>query len=135
MTPRSFFDTNLLVYTLSNEVEKAERARALLRGGGHISVQVLNEFAHVALRKLRLRVAEIEMVMKAALSTCELHNLELPDTVAALTLADRHGFSFYDALIAASALRAGCATLWTEDFQHGMKLEGRLTIRNPFIAV
>ncbi len=132
MRPRCFFDTNLLVYTLSADADKAERAHALLRGGGHISAQVLNELVHVGLRKLRLPLAEIEVVMKATLSTCELHDLTLQDTVTAMTLAGRHGLPFYDSVIVASALRAGCTTLWTEDFQHGMKLEGRLTIRNPF---
>lgn len=127
-----FFDTNLLVYTLSAETVKAERALSLLRSGGHISVQVLNEFAHVGLRKLKLTIAEIEAVMKATLLTCDLHDLKLGDTVAALALVERHGFPFYDALIAVSALKAGCSTLWSEDFQDGMKVDGKLTIRNPF---
>ena len=132
MRPPVFFDTNVLIYTLSAGTAKAERAQSLLRGGGHISVQVLNEFAHAGLRKLKLPVAEIETVMKATLLTCDLHDLKLADTVAALALAERHGFPFYDSVIAASAMRAGCTTLWTEDFQHGMKVGGRLTIRNPF---
>jgi predicted nucleic acid-binding protein len=132
MTPRYFFDTNLLVYMFSADVEKAERAQALLRGGGHVSVQVLNEFAHVGLRKLRLPLDGIEAAMKAALSTCKLHDLTLQDTINALSLTGQHGFPFYDAVIVASALRARCTTLWTEDFQHGMKLQGRLTVRNPF---
>lgn len=132
MRPPVFFDTNVLIYTLSADTVKAGRAQSLLRSGGHISVQVLNEFAHAGLRKLKLPLVEIEAVMKATLLTCDLHDLKLGDTVAALTLAGRHGFPFYDSVIAASALRAGCTTLWTEDFQHGMKVEGKLTIRNPF---
>ena len=132
MTQRHFFDTNLLVYMISGDHEKAERAESLVRGGGHVSVQVLNEFAHVGMRKLRLRLDAIEAVMKATVSTCKVHDLTLRDTVNALSLSKRHGFPFYDAVIVASALHAGCTTLWSEDFQHGMKLEGRLTVRNPF---
>jgi len=132
MTPRHFFDTNLLVYMISADQEKAERAETLVRGGGHVSVQVLNEFAHVAIRKLRLPLDAIEAVMKATLGTCSVHDLTLRDTVKALSLCGRHGFPFYDAVIVASALRAGCTTLWSEDFQHGMQLDARLTVRNPF---
>ena len=132
MTPRHFFDTNLLVYMISADREKAERAETLVRGGGHVSVQVLNEFAHVGMRKLRLPLDAIEAVMKATLGTCTVHDLTLRDTVNALSLCGRHGFPFYDAVIVASALRAGCTILWSEDFQHGMKLQERLTVRNPF---
>jgi predicted nucleic acid-binding protein len=132
MTPRHFFDTNLLVYMISADHEKAERAEKLVRGGGHVSVQVLNEFANVGIRKLRLPVEAIEAVMKATLGTCRVHDLTLRDTVNALSLCARHRFSFYDAVIVASALRADCTTLWSEDFQHGVKLQGRLTVRNPF---
>ena len=42
------------------------------------------------------------------------------------------GFQFYDALIAASALEAECTALYSEDFQDGQVIEGRLTVRNPF---
>ena len=95
-------------------------------------MQVLNEFAHIGIRKLRLPLDAVEAVMKATLGTCRVHDLTLRDTVNALSLRGRHGFAFYDAVIVASALRAGCTTLWSEDFQHGMKLQERLTVRNPF---
>ena len=56
--------------------------------------------------------------------------VEIHDT--GLAMAERHGLSIYDAMIVASALHAGCDRLWTEDMQHGMKIEGRLRIANPF---
>jgi predicted nucleic acid-binding protein len=37
-------------------------------------------------------------------------------------------------MIAAAALHAECDTLWSEDMQHGMALDGRLRIVNPFRA-
>ena len=44
------------------------------------------------------------------------------------------GFDLPDArLMIASALGAGCDTLWSEDMQHGMLIEERLRIRNPFV--
>ena len=51
---------------------------------------------------------------------------------AAVAISTKHGFNFYDSLIIASALEAGCTTLMTEDMQHGQVIEGRLTICNPF---
>jgi predicted nucleic acid-binding protein len=51
---------------------------------------------------------------------------------AAIVIAAGTGYAFYDALIIASALEAGCATLFSEDLQDGQVINGRLTIRNPF---
>jgi predicted nucleic acid-binding protein len=50
-------------------------------------------------------------------------------------LAERYGFSTYDAMIVASALHAGCDTLWSEDMQDGMVIEENLRIVNPFLAM
>jgi predicted nucleic acid-binding protein len=52
----------------------------------------------------------------------------------ALQIAEREGFSFYDALIVASAREAGCTSLLSEDMQHGRTIRPSLTIRNPFIG-
>ena len=50
---------------------------------------------------------------------------------AALEFARDHNVAFYDALILAAAIEAGCETLFSEDFQHGRRL-GDCTIVNPF---
>jgi predicted nucleic acid-binding protein len=50
----------------------------------------------------------------------------------ALDIAERYGFSFYDATIVALALDAGCDTLHSEDLQDGQVIEKQLTLRNPF---
>ena len=56
---RPFFDTNVLLYLLSEDIGKADRAEALIGMGGILSVQVLNEFASVASRKLKMSYSEI----------------------------------------------------------------------------
>ena len=61
-----------------------------------------------------------------------VHPLTIEIHETGLALAERYGLSTYDAMIAASALHAGCNKLWSEDMQHGMVLEGRLRIVNPF---
>ena len=42
-------------------------------------------------------------------------------------------FSFYDSVIVASALRAGCEILYTEESQHGQVLEQQLRVVNAFL--
>ena len=134
MSAADFFDTNVLLYLLSADTAKADRAEALLAGGGTVSVQVLNEFAAVASRKLRLPWAEVREVLATLRSVCALVPVTGDTHDGALHLAERHGLSFYDALIVAAALQAGCSTLHSEDMQDGQVFERRLTIRNPFPA-
>jgi predicted nucleic acid-binding protein len=62
----------------------------------------------------------------------KVHPLTMEVHETGLGLARRYGFSTYDAMIAASALHAGCDTLWSEDMQHGMTLDEGLRIVDPF---
>jgi len=129
-----FFDSNVLVYTLTKgDPRQAVAARLLQENAGTVSVQVLNEVASVAHRKLKLSWADVAETLADLRALCqEPRALTLATHQAALALAARHGFSFYDALIVAAALEAGCTTLLTEDMQDGLVVEGRLTLRNPF---
>jgi predicted nucleic acid-binding protein len=61
-----------------------------------------------------------------------MHPITPATILAALTVAERYGFSHYDSLIVATALEAGCSTLYSEDMQHGQLIDNRLTIINPF---
>lgn len=128
----AFFDTNVLLYLLSADAAKANRAEELLGAGGCLSVQVLNEFASVAHRKLRMTWGEIEEALATIRAVCDVVPLTVETHERALALAVRHRIEFYDALIIAAALLAGCETLYTEDLQAGAKIERRLAIRNPF---
>jgi predicted nucleic acid-binding protein len=127
----AFFDTNVLLYLLSEEVAKADRVEELLKAGGIISVQVLNEFAAVAVRKLAMRVAEIKEILAIIRAVCSVHPLDVETHELGLELAERYRYSIYDSMIIASALRAGCLTVFSEDFQHGKKID-RLMIVDPF---
>ena len=129
---RPFLDTNVLVYLLSGDAPKADRAEALLAGRGIVSVQVLNELASVATRKLGLTWHELGELMAAVRMACEVHSLTEEVHDQARELAERYRLSFYDAVIVSSALIAGCRVLYSEDMQHGLKIERSLTIRNPF---
>ena len=127
-----FFDTNVLLYLLSADAAKADRAEELLAIGGTISVQVLNEFAAVASRKLRMSWIEIREVLAQIRAVCAVAPMTVETHDRAVRIAERYGLSIYDALIVSAALLADCRTLHSEDMQDGQVIERRLTIRNPF---
>ena len=133
MSDRAFFDTNVLVYIVGQKDDRTAKAEALVASGGVVSVQVLNELASVSHRKLGMSWKAIGGALAAIRDLCPS---PIPVTVdthdAGLRIAAKYGLPFYDALIAAAALEARCSTLYSEDFQDGQLLEGRLTVRNPF---
>lgn len=136
MSGRVFFDTTILIYAISDISEgdaRAEVAANLLSAGGSLNVQVLNEFAAVAKRKLKMSWPEIVEALDAV---CALCGPAIPLTIetheAALRIAARYGYQIYDSLILAAALEAGCTVLYSEDMQDGQKIDS-LTIRNPFL--
>jgi len=128
----NFLDTNILLYVLSSDLAKAERAAAILREGGTVSVQVLNEFAHVAHRKMEMSWGEVRSALETVRALVAVRPLTPEIHQHGITLAERHGFSLWDAMVVASAIEAGCDRLWSEDFQNGMEIDHRLTIANPF---
>lgn len=128
----AFFDTNVLLYLLSAEATKADRAEELVAQGGTISVQVLNEFASVATRKLHMCHAEVRETLEPVRALCTVTPLTLETHDHALQIAERYGFSIYDALIVGAALEAECDTLYSEGLQEGQIIDGVLTVTNPF---
>lgn len=128
---KPFFDTNIVVYA-QQAGSKAERARALLAAGGLISVQVLNEFANVAVRKQGRNWEDVAEAISDVLAlvappiplTLEMHE-------AARLLAAAHRLPFYDALVVVAARDAGCDVLYSEDLQNGRVFDG-LRVVDPF---
>ena len=132
---KAFFDTNVLLYLLSEDAAMADRAEELIAIGGVISVQVLNEVASVAARKLRMSWSEIRDVLGSIRAVCETEPVTVETHELGLEIAERYRLSFYDATIVASALRAGCETLYSEDLQDGQIINKQVTIRNPFASL
>jgi predicted nucleic acid-binding protein len=131
---RPFFDTTILIYAVSEGDARTAVAEKLLDTGGSLSVQVLNEFAAVAKKKLKMSWAEIADALDAIRTLCEpaaALTIEIHD--AGREIAARYGYHIYDALILAAALTAGCDVVYSEDMQDGQKIGG-VTIRNPFVA-
>lgn len=130
---RQFLDTNVLLYLASQDVAKALRAEQLLQDGGSISVQVLNEVANVARRKMGMSWKETREFLSSIRELLTIVPLTEQVHVTGMRLAERYQFSIYDAMIVAAALDAGCAVLWSEDMQNGLAIDGCLAIRNPFL--
>lgn len=130
--PGSFFDTNVLIYVASADRAKADRAESLISSGGTISVQVLNEIANVARRKMGMSWPETRAFLSIMRGLLPVQAITIEVHETGLELAERYRLSVYDAMIASAALHADCDTLWSEDMQDGMSIEGRLRIANPF---
>ena len=130
--PGSFIDTNVLFYVASGDPVKAERAEKIIADGGTISVQVLNELANVARRKMRMTWSETRALLSIIRALLPVQPISVEIHETGLALAERYGLSIYDAMIAASALHAECDTLWSEDMHNGMVIEDQLRIANPF---
>ena len=126
-----FADTNVVLYLLDDS-PKADRAESILEQGPRISVQVLNETLVNCRRKAGLSWEETGALLAGIQALCPVENLTLQTHEVGRALAERYGFSIYDAMIVASALIAGCTTLWSEDMQDGLRVEDRLRIVNPF---
>ncbi len=134
LSPAVFFDTNVLVYIASADPQRSAVASALLREGGVVSVQVLNELVSVLRKKFRFEWGAVETVLAVVHAHCEVLALDLLMHQEALLLARLHQLSWYDALIVAAAQRAGARMLYTEDLQDGRVFDGGLRVLNPFAA-
>ena len=128
----AFFDSNVVLYLLSQDESISDRCESLIAAGGVVSVQVLNECANVMLKKLRMDHEEIVEFLSVIKNICDVVPLSLDTHDNALDLITRYNFSWYDSLIVASALESNCTLLWSEDMQDGLVVDKVLTVKSPF---
>lgn len=131
---RCFFDSNVLLYMVSSDDAKADRADQLMQEGGWISVQVLNEIANVSRRKMRHEWRQTHALLASVQQFLEVSDLSMRIHQRGIAIAERYGLSTFDSMIAGSAIDLGCDVLYSEDMHHGLVIEGRLRITNPFHA-
>jgi predicted nucleic acid-binding protein len=129
----AFIDTNVLLYLFSQDTAKADRAEAIIQTGGVISVQVLNEIANVARRKLGIAWPDTLELLELIRALCVVNPVTIEMHSKGLQIAERYGFSIYDSMIIAAALLAGCERLYSEDLQHGQLIDKQLRLCNPFL--
>jgi predicted nucleic acid-binding protein len=136
MAERSFLDSNVLIYTDDGSSPAKQRtaiqliARCRRQRNGVVSLQVLEEYFSISTRKLGVdaAIARRKVELFSQLSTVATH---VEDVLAAIDLHRLHQFSFWDALVIRSAQQAGCSRLYSEDLQHGRRIDG-VDIVNPF---
>lgn len=131
----AFVDTNIWVYALTTaDLPRQKKAEILLRSlqEPRINGQVLRELGRVLLQKHGIDETSFRRAVAAIDAGCQL----VPDSASmifrASQLRESQAFSYWDSLIVAAALEAGCDTLYSEDMQHGQVIDGRLTLVNPF---
>ena len=140
MSAKHFLDTNVFVYSFDqSQHRKRERALALIAealqsGDGLISTQVIQEFLNVATQKFAAPMKKADSqayLVKVLHPLCQIYpDLALYET--SLDIQEETGYSFYDALILAGALRGGCELLYSEDLQAGQQVRS-IQVINPFI--
>lgn len=127
----SFFDSNVLVYTIEQNNPKRVVAERLLTDGGVVSVQVLNEFVDVARRKFKLSFDDVGDFLESFKYKCRVVDVDLEVHELGFEIASQHLMRIYDANIIAAAELADCDILYTEDLNHGQRIGG-VSIVNPF---
>ena len=133
MPGKIFIDTNIVIYSLGQGTTKAHLAAPLFIDSPFISTQVLSETANVASKRLALSVSEIRKLIFTLEAMCRVEIISLVTIHTALEVRERYSFSWYDSLIVAAALEAGCDILYSEDMQSSQVINGRLRIVNPFV--
>ena len=128
-------DTNILVYAFTNDA-RAAKAQELLSEPFILSVQALNEFGNVASGKLGMSWPEVRSAIEDVSGLAvAIQPIDRECNLQALNLVERFNFSFYDALMIAAALLAGSKHVFSEDMQHELIIDGRMTILNPFTGM
>jgi predicted nucleic acid-binding protein len=130
---KRFFDSNVLLYLIGKDERRMAIAKALVEEGGTISVQVLNEFANVAAKKLRMEGGKIVEALMPIRDALQVVPLESETHDLAMEIFSKTNFGVHDCNIIAAAELSGCDVLYTEDMNHGQRI-GRVMLRNPFVT-
>jgi predicted nucleic acid-binding protein len=129
MKDNKTFDTNILVYAFGKQNDKRKHvAKDIISDCNIISLQVINETAYVLLRKFNFDIIEVEKVVRFVNRHFLISDLNMNIFEQTLKIADKYGFSFWDSMIIASALKNQCNILFSEDLNHGQMIESKLTL-------
>jgi predicted nucleic acid-binding protein len=135
-TNNCFIDTNIWLYAFieADDTTKSGIARTLIQESDPVvSVQVINEVCINLLRRANFTEDQIIRLIESFYEKCRVVELTESGLLIASQLRQRYSLSFWDSTIVATALNADVPVLYSEDMQHGLTIEGRLQIRNPFL--
>ena len=131
-----FIDTNVLVYFVDgrNRAKQSISRTVIADAIGNpeyvMSLQVLNEFANVSLKKLGMTEDEVRQYIEA-FQRIRIVFQQSGWTVRALEIRKQYGLQFYDSLLLTAAEASGCDEFWTEDLNDGQMYCGIKAV-NPF---
>ncbi len=135
MSANVFFDTNIIIYSYSNsETDKQTIARNLIGSSkSYVSTQVLQELINTVTKKFKFSYKDANATINECCINNQLYINTFKTILEACSLADKYHFSFYDSLIISAALACDCNILYSEDMHHGILVENKLKIINPFL--
>lgn len=136
MSDKIFIDTNVLIYSFSEDEPQKQKAAVELIDSvatdAVISNQVINELANVFLKKFKLSTEQVEDALLELDSLLRIASFDITTQIKALRLKQRYNLQYFDSLIVATALENRCNILYSEDMQNGLIVDERLKIVNPF---
>ncbi|MEM4235058.1 MAG: PIN domain-containing protein [Candidatus Methanomethylicaceae archaeon] len=136
LTTACFIDTNIWLYAFieSDETTKSAQARTLIQENEPVvSTQVINEVCVNLLRRANFTEEQITQLVESFYEKYPVIELTKSVLLMASQLRQRYALSFWDSTIVATALSASVPVLYSEDMQHGLMIEEKLQIRNPFL--
>lgn len=127
-------DSNVLIYRhSSDDITKKEQAIVLTTNPNIVSGQVLSEYLNVLHRRMKISKEEVFAGLPIWLRFSTIVPVTKDTIVLAGALVKRYDFQMFDSIVVATAVEADCDTLYTEDMQHNLLVDGRLRIINPFL--
>jgi len=133
-----FIDTNIWLYSFiqSQNIEKTKIASAIIKKCEIvISTQIINEMCVNLIKKVQFSEGRIQNLIESLYRKYTVFELSKDILLKASTIRIKHSFSFWDSVVAASALDCDADYLISEDMQDGFKIENKLTIINPFTYI
>ena len=131
-----FVDTNIWLYSFieSQDKEKSKIAKLIVSESDIIiSTQIVNEMSVNLLKKANFSEGKIQELIQSLYKRYSVFELSTDVLIKASEIRAKFSFSFWDSLVAASALDSEADYLISEDMQNGFKFGGKLTIINPFL--
>ena len=135
MSASYFVDSNIWLYAFMDATTpKHAMADALLTQSGIVlSTQVVNEVCSNLIRKAGYTETEIQQTLQNLQTNYPILDVSFASIQQASILRDKSRLSYWDSLILATAMAANCSVVYSEDMQHGLLVEKRLAIHNPFV--
>jgi predicted nucleic acid-binding protein len=131
-------DTNILIYSVDDRDRlKQDVARRVVyravETNSILGLQVVGEYQNALKRRMKLSPEHAAMAAAFILKSFDTFAYDRDAVTRALEAARAYRFSYWDALLLASAEKSGVTALLSEDMHDGGAF-GRVEIVNPFAA-